>query len=220
MRLIGKYLPGRYRIIPNGVDNAFFASAVPPFDHYKDGKKNILFLGRLEKRKGLTYLLQAYALVKRQLPDTRLIIVGGEGGMRIPCQRFVEKEGLADVVFTGYAPNQDVPRYYRTADVYCAPNIGAESQGIVLLEAMAAGTPIAASNIEGFADVITHKTDGLLFPPRDVEALAAALVRMLKDQELREHLANNGHSTAQSYSWPHVTEQVLSYYRDIMAGGL
>jgi len=216
MRLVGKYLAGRYRIIPNGVDNSFFAANVPPMPRYMDAKKNILFLGRLEKRKGLTYLLQAYALVKRQKPDVRLIIVGGDGGMRIPCERYVEREGLSDVVFAGYVPNADVPRYYRTADVYCAPNTGAESQGIVLLEAMAAGTPIVASNIEGFADVVSHKSDGLLVPPQDVEALAAALLKVIQDQDLRESMGRAGAAKAERYSWEHVSQRVLDFYSEIL----
>ncbi len=212
LRLVGKYFPGRYRILPSGVDYGFFAAEVPPIPKYIDHKRNILFLGRLEKRKGLPYLLEAYALLKQEMPHTRLIVIGGDGGMRQACERYVEVKGLEDVVFTGYVPDEELPRYYRTADVYCAPNTGAESLGIVLLEAMAAGTPIVASHIEGFADVLTHKREGMLVPPRDGEALAVALKRVLSDAALREEMGKQGARTAQRYSWDRQSREVLAFY--------
>ena len=218
LRLIGKYFAGRYRIIPSGVDYAFFAAEVPPIPKYIDHKRNILFLGRLEKRKGLPYLLEAYALLKKEMPDTRLIVVGGDGGLRPACERYIRQKGLTDVVFTGYVPDGELPRYYKTADVYCAPNTGAESLGIVLLEAMAAGTPIVASEIDGFADVLTDGREGLLVPPRDGEALAAALHRLLSDAALREEMGKQGGKTAQPYGWERISARVLDYYEAVANG--
>ena len=182
-----------------------------------DGKRNILFLGRLEKRKGLPFLLQAYSMLKLQMPDIRLIVVGGDGGLREVCERYVHKEKLADVIFAGYVSDADKPRYFKTADVYCAPNTGAESLGIVLLEAMAAGTPTVASNIEGFADVLTHEQEGLLAPPRNAEALAAALHRLLADDAAREEMGKQAGRTAQRYSWDRMAGLVLDYYEETMA---
>src|SRR5574341_1221171 len=101
LRLIGKHFACRYRIIPNGVDCSFFSKA-EPIGEFMDGKRNILFLGRLEKRKGLPFLLEAYARLKQGMPDTRLIVVGGDGGLRGVCERYVEQNNLADVVFTGF----------------------------------------------------------------------------------------------------------------------
>jgi phosphatidylinositol alpha-mannosyltransferase len=212
LRLVGKYFADRYRIIPSGVDYAFFAAEVPPIPKYIDHKRNILFLGRLEKRKGLPYLLEAYAQLKPELPNTRLIVVGGDGGLRPACERFVRDKRLEDVVFTGYVPDEDVPRYYKTADVYCAPNTGAESLGIVLLEAMAAGAPIVASHIEGFADVLTDGQEGLLAPARDGAALAERLHALLTDGPRREQMGKQGAKTAQRYSWERLSGEVLDYY--------
>jgi len=216
LRLIGKYLPGRYRIIPNGVDTSFFGADSLPIPKYMDHKQNILFLGRLEKRKGLPYLLQAYAKVKQEMPQTRLIIVGGDGGMRAGCERYVQENGLSDVVFTGYIANGEVPRYYRTADIYCAPNTGAESQGIVLLEALAAGRPIVASNIEGFADVLTNSASGRLVTPRDSDALAEGLIRALSDHQFREAANIEGPALAQDYSWERISDRILDYYQEVV----
>src|SRR5207245_973913 len=134
LRLIGKHFASRYRVIPNGVECSFFSQA-SPINEFMDGKRNILFLGRLEKRKGLPFLLEAFALLKSDMPDTRLIVVGGDGGLRAACDRYIARTGLTDVVFTGYVPEREKPSYFKTAHVYCAPNTGGESMGIILLEA-------------------------------------------------------------------------------------
>ncbi len=216
LRLIGKHFASRYRIIPNGVDCSLFNEA-EPIKEYMDDKRNILFLGRLEKRKGLPFLLEAFARIKRDTPDTRLIVVGGDGGLRAVCERYIEQNRLADVVFTGYVAEEDKPSYFKTAHVYCAPNTGGESMGIILLEAMAAGTPIVASAIEGFADVITGGRDGLLAPARDSEALSEALKRLLSDQALREKMGARAAKTARLYDWNKVSARILSYYEEAIA---
>lgn len=216
LKLIGKHFPGRYRIIPSGVDTAPFTEALP-MPRFMDHKRNILFLGRLEKRKGLPFLLEAFAEVKRQAPDTRLLIAGQDGGLRSVCERYVQTEELEDVVFLGRVPEEEKVRYFRTADIFCAPNTGAESLGIVLLEAMAAGAPIVASYIEGFADVLKHGKEGLLVPPRDSNALAGALLKLLASDTMREELGRNGARAAQKYAWPVIAERVLAYYEEAAA---
>lgn len=211
-RLISLHFPDRYEIIPNGVDYPQFAAPVPPFEKYRDGKLNVLFLGRLEKRKGLPYLLEAFALLKARMPDTRLIIVGGDGGMLGVCESFVQRARLKDVVFAGYAHDEDLPRYYQTADVFCAPNTGNESFGLILLEAMAAGTPVVASGIEGFSYVVNDGEDGLLVPPRDSVALTEALVQLLSDPDRRREMGHAGQAKAEAFSWENISEQVLAFY--------
>ncbi len=218
LKMIGRYFADRYHIIPNGIDYPHFASEVPPIPRYIDNKRNILFLGRQEKRKGLPYLLEAYARLKRERPDIRLIVVGPDGGMRAACERYIRLQQLEDVVFTGFVPYEELPRYYKTADVYCAPNTGHESFGIVLLEAMAAGTPIVASDIGGFPEVLEDGGEGLLVPPRDADALAAAVDRLLSDAALREQMGRAGTLRAERYAWEHVSAQVLDYYRTVTNG--
>src|SRR5438552_15428353 len=145
---ISRYFPGDYEIIPNGVDVDFFASA-KPFPEYRDGKTNILFVGRVEPRKGATYLMRAYAKLKQRYPETRLIIVG-RGPEVGDLREFVHREHVADVLFAGRVSEVEKARFYKTADVFCAPSTGQESFGIVLLEAMAAGTAVVASDIHGY----------------------------------------------------------------------
>jgi phosphatidylinositol alpha-mannosyltransferase len=165
----------------------------------------------------LPFLLEAYAKLKPEMPETRLIVAGGDGGLRAACERYVVQNRLADVVFLGYVSDEDKARYFKTADVYCAPNTGAESLGIVLLEAMAAGTPVVASWIEGFADLIRDEQEGLLAAPRDSEALAAALKRMLSDDAMREEMGKAAGRTAQAFSWERMSAQVLDFYEETVA---
>ncbi|MCX6022492.1 MAG: glycosyltransferase family 4 protein [Chloroflexi bacterium] len=215
MQFASYYFPGYYNIIPNGIDLDRCSGAAAPFPEYQDGKFNILFLGRMEKRKGLKHLLRAYAQVKPLVPESRLIIVG-DGGLRQQYEQSVAASGLQDVVFTGYVPDEDVPRYYRTADVFCAPATGGESFGIVLLEAMAGGTPIIASDIEGYASVLTHGQEGLLTPPKDETALAKAILAMHGDPEGRRRMGEAGRLNAPQYSWEHIATRLLAYYERLL----
>jgi phosphatidylinositol alpha-mannosyltransferase len=218
LKLIGKYFAGRYRIITSGIDYGFYAAEVPPMPQFMDDKRNILFVGRQEPRKGLTHLLEAFAIVKRDMPRTRLIVVGPDGGLRGVCLRYIQQNHLEDVVFTDYVSTEDLPRYYRTGDVFCAPNTGHESLGLIILEAMAAGLPIVASRIQGFEDVLEDGVHGVLVPPRDSEALAEALKRMLSDAGMRETMGRAGAGRARDYSWDEQSARVLQYYEDAANG--
>lgn len=218
MNYASKYVPGQYEIIPNGVDIGRFTPDVTPMEKFCDGKQNILFLGRLEHRKGLKYLLEAYQQVKQEIPDSRLIVAGPGTRLRKGYDRWIKRNHLEDVVFVGYISEEDKPRYFKTADIYCAPSTGHESQGIVLLEGMAVGTPIVASNIEGYAGVITHGQEGLLVPPKNSSELAKALIFLLKDKSLRQQMGAKGRATAEQYSWERIARKVVDFYTSVIAG--
>ncbi len=216
MEFASKYVPGYYNIIPNGVDLEHFSPDVSPIDRFCDGKINILFVGRLEKRKGLSYLLKAYQRVKGEIPDSRLIIVGPGIRLRHKCEKQVRRSGLEDVIFTGHVDYDELPRYYKTADIFCAPATGRESFGIILLEAMAVGKPIVASNVGGYANIVSHGVDGLLVPPKDDKELAQALVSLMIDEPLRQRMGAMGKRKAQDYSWEHLAKKILNYYLRIL----
>ena len=213
---VNKYFPADYNIIPNGVDTEHFSPNVAPIDDFCDGKLNILFVGRLEKRKGADYLLKAYQRVKRVFPNSRLIIVGPGTRLRSKYEKRVKQSGLEDVVFIGYTSYDELPRYYKTADVFCAPATGWESFGIILLEAMAVGKPVVASNIDGYASIVTHGAEGLLVPPKDDERLAQALITLLTDETLRQQMGARGILKAAEYDWKHVALQVLAHYTEVL----
>jgi phosphatidylinositol alpha-mannosyltransferase len=214
-QFISRYFPGDYRIIPNGVSLKKFQSQVAPFPQYMDGKRNILFVGRFEKRKGAKYLLRAIPYIRERHPQTRFLFVG-EGRLRRGFQRFVEKHGWQDVIFTGYVPDEEKWRYFASADVYCSPAIGAESMGVVLLEAMASGTPVVASNITGYRTVINHGIDGLLTTPRDSEELGWAISQLLEHESLLQMFIQAGKQKAFDYAWPRVAQHILDYYNELI----
>jgi phosphatidylinositol alpha-mannosyltransferase len=217
MEFVRGYLPGYYNIIPNGVDLDHFSPDVAPIDKFCDGKLNILFVGRLEKRKGLNFLLEAFKQVKQEIPDSRLIIVGPGTRLRRKYEKQVVRSSLKDVIFAGFVSYDELPRYYKTADVFCAPATSKESFGIILLEAMAMGKPIVASNIGGYAGVVTHGVEGLLVPPRDVGMLAQALISLLTDPSLRQEIGAKGRAKALEYSWEQIAQRVLNYYMRVLS---
>jgi len=210
-RYVNNTFPGDYEIIPNGIDFKHFSTNVAPMPQYQDGKINILFVGRLEKRKGLRYLLEAYGKLKWDLPNIRLIVVG-PGNPDKESYRVMSSQNLQDVEFVGRVSYDDLPRYYASADIFCSPATGAESFGIVLLEAMSAGKPVVASDIEGFRGVMTHGEQGLLVPKKDSNALAEALRMLACDPELRRKLGGNGNRLAEEYRWEVVAGRVEAYY--------
>ncbi len=212
MRYVNKYFPAEYTIIPNGIDTHHFNNHIVPFDDYLDGKINILFVGRMEKRKGFDYLWKAYRLVKQEIPDSRLIVVGPGVRLRNKYEKRISRAHLDDVVFTGYAPYADLPRYYKTADIVCFPNTGWESFGVVLLEAMSVGKPIVASAIDGFTSVFTDGVEGIAVPPRDVNKLAEALFKLIRDEQLRREMGARGKPKAQQYDWSLLAKRVLDFY--------
>ncbi|MFA5308591.1 MAG: glycosyltransferase family 4 protein [Dehalococcoidales bacterium] len=209
---VNKYFPSEYTIIPNGVDTHHFSNGVKPFEQFDGSKTNILFVGRLEKRKGFDYLLEAYRLVKKEVPDCRIIQVGPGVRLRKKYEKRISQHGITDVNFTGYATYSDLPRYYKTADIVCFPNTGWESQGIVLLEAMAVGKPIVASNIDGFTAVLSDGVEGITVPPRESEQLAAAILKLIRDKQLREQMGARGKPKAMQYDWTVLAKKVLDYY--------
>ena len=212
MDYVNKHYPCTYDIIPNGIELADFRPDLEPLPQFMDGKINLLFVGRMEKRKGLEYLLKAYSLIKPDCPDCRLIIVGPGTRSREKYEKMVAEAELADVVFAGNVDYKILPRYYRTADIFCAPATGHESFGIILLEAMATGTPVVASRISGYASVLTNEHDGLLVPPKQEVPLAQAIARLMKEPSLRHQLGHRGIQTSSIYGWESVSRRVMDYY--------
>ncbi len=199
-------------------DAARFAAAdIDPVAEFDDGRPNVLFVGRLEPRKGFPHLLKAYPQIKRAVPDVRLLVVGAYS--EEDKARLIEGIGtnaLQDVHWIGRVSAQDLPRYYRTATIFCAPSTGGESFGIVLLEAMAAGAPIVASGIAGYRSVMQAGVQGRFVPPEDEPALAEAIIHLLGDPEARSSMAVRGRETAAQYDWSVVAPRVLSYYQELL----
>ena len=210
---VARYFPGDYAVIPNGIDPQRFRPEVTPaagIAHPQ--RRTILFVGRLEERKGLSTLLDAYQLLRQVRADCQLVVVG-DGALRRGYERRVEEEGIPDVRFCGFIPEQEKPGYLTAADIYCAPNTGKESFGVILLEAMASGRPVVATAIDGFRQVLTEGREGLLVPPGDDGAMATALARLLDHPEQRLEMGRAGRAAAVGYAWPLVADRVLEVYQ-------
>ena len=213
---VSHYFPGDYRVVPNGVDLARFSQGLGPLPQFRDGKLNLLFVGRLEKRKGLGILLRAYVQLKQRIPQLRLIVVG-DGRMRKGYESYIEAHNIPDIVMAGYVSPDELPRYHASADIFCAPNTGKESFGIVLLEAMAAGLPVVATDIPGFTQVVSPGRHGILVRRDDAVSLASAINLLADDPGLRARLGAEGRATAASYSWDRVVDQVVQVYEESLS---
>jgi phosphatidylinositol alpha-mannosyltransferase len=193
------------------VDVERFQRAVP-LTRWRDGQRNILFVGRFEPRKGVLELLKAFRILRRSgQEDVRLLLVGG-GPQEREARRYVATRRLQNVHFLGRVSDDERNQLFRSADIYCSPATGRESFGIVLLEAMAAGAPIVASDIHGYKGVVRRGREALLVPPKDPEALAEALATILDDPALAAAMAEAGPRRAEEFSWPRVTAKVDEYY--------
>jgi len=199
------------RVIPNGIDTGTYRPGLSPIRHLRDDHVNILFVGRLEKRKGLGDLLRGYQFMKARVPRTRLIIVG-DGPLRGQVESFIARRRLPDVVMAGYVPDTVLPRYYCSADIFCAPATGSESFGIVLLEAMATRLPVVATEVPGYMSVLEPGRDSLTVRPKSWAELGAALVILARDGELRRRMGDSGLQKALRYSWESVAAQVVEVY--------
>jgi phosphatidylinositol alpha-mannosyltransferase len=209
---IGRYFQGDYRIVPNGIDGARFRPNLPPLPELcVEGVATILFVGRMEQRKGLPILLAAYAQLRRRQAGCRLLVVG-DGPMRWAYERQCEANGVPDVTFLGHLPGDVLPRVYAGSDIFCSPATGRESFGIVLLEAMASGLPVVASAIPGFSQVVEAGGDGLLVPPGKPEGFTRALETLLADPGLRRTMARRGIEKARRYDWRVVVDGILDVY--------
>jgi phosphatidyl-myo-inositol alpha-mannosyltransferase len=203
------------RIVPNGCDVDLFAKAESAGD-LPPGRR-LLWVGRLDPQKGFGVAVQAFGRLAADFADL-VFVVAGDGRDRGAV------DGLAPdvrsrVVMLGNVPHERLPRYHASADVFVAPALGQESFGIVLVEAMAAGLPIVASDIPGYREVVRAGVEGLLVPPGDPSALAVGLRRLLTDATLSQALGAAGRKRAERFRWPVVIEQIESAYHDARAGG-
>jgi phosphatidylinositol alpha-mannosyltransferase len=211
---ISQYFEGEYHIVPNGIDRTRFHPGLEAVAELRSpGKATVLFVGRMEQRKGLPTLLDAYARLRRRRSDARLVVVG-DGPMRWAYERQCEANGVPDVSFLGHVSAELLPRIYASADIFCSPALRGESFGIVLLEAMSSGVPVIASSIPGYRQVVSDGDDGLLVPPRRPDDWSRALESLLLHPELRRSMGANGVRKARRYDWRVVADGILGVYAE------
>jgi len=212
LKYVQRHLKSEFEILPNGIDLNRFSPQGDKIEWMNDGMFNILFVGRLERRKGIVYLLNAFARVKKELPNVRLVIAGPGVALKPRLKSIIASRKIKDVVFLGKVSDEDLPKYYRSADLFCAPATGRESFGIVLLEAMASGTPVVATAIDGYQNVITDGRNGVLARRKNDKDLAEKLISTIKNDRQLVTLRENGLQDVKQYSWEVVCSNLIKVY--------
>jgi phosphatidylinositol alpha-mannosyltransferase len=203
-----RFFGGEYRVIPNGVDLDGPPSGPKP----ESEELRILFVGRPEERKGLPVLLSAFGALVHHFP-VRLTLIGTARDELEPYVADPEVGERIDAL--GRVPRGELWRRLHDADVLCAPSLSGESFGMVLIEAFAAGTPVVASEIAGYQDVVTDGEDGVLVPPADPQRLAEELQRMHVDPARRERMGVTARENAKRYAWPRIADELEEVYEQV-----
>lgn len=198
-------------VIPNGIDISKFNPKIPPALSFKDKKVTILFVGRIEKRKGLLYLLKAFAILEKKYPEKIRLLIVGDGPEKEKCLSFVGKGKLKNVIFLG-EKKENLASFYNSADVFCAPSTFGESFGIVLLEAMACQKPVVAFANEGYKEFLKNKKGGILVKNKNYFELAKALEILIKNEKLRKKMGKIALKEAKEYSFEKIAQKVLEFY--------
>ncbi len=207
-------------VVPMGVDTRLFSkkSVKTRFNKYKN-KKIILFVGRLNEQKGVDYLIKAMASVNKKIKNSRLLIIG-EGEYSNKLKRIVESLGLENVEFLGAKNQNELIDYYNLADVFVLPSvtsrIGTEGLGLVLLEAMACGTPVIGTNTGGIPTIIKNNENGLLIKEKNEDELAKGIIKILSDKRLSQKLSKNGMNFVRNnYSWEIIAKKFDNLYKKL-----
>lgn len=205
------------RIIPNGIRLEDYrptssAKVVPK----SNAKKTIVYVGRLERRKGVRYLLLAYAALREQYKDVCLVLAG-DGKLRDSLEALVKKYDIPDVSFRGFVSEEEKIKLMQSADIYCSPALYGESFGIVLLEAMAAGTIVICGDNPGYASVMTERGRLSLVNPRDTISFAERLALFLQDEDLRKLWKKWAKTHVAQFEYKKVVDQYEQAYRDALA---
>jgi phosphatidylinositol alpha-mannosyltransferase len=209
-----RFYGGRYRVIPNGVTVPESLELIPAAPVTPERPLQIAFVGQAVERKGLPVLLRAFEALREHVP-AELKIVGATPEEVEPLLL----DGREGITVLGKVDDETKVAALRAADVLAAPSLGGESFGMVLTEAFAAGTPVVASDIAGYRDVVRDGVDGVLVPRGDAAALGEALRSLALDPGRRDALAHAAAESAQEYAWPRVAAQVLETYEDAIAVG-
>ena len=203
-------------VIPNGIDGQKYANAKVNSE-YSNGH-TVGFIGRIEEpRKGLKVLIDSLSIVARFIPDVQFLVAGP--GDSNEFTKKLNPQLKSRIKFLGLLSNEEKERFLKSIQIYVAPNTGSESFGIILTEALSAGTAVVASDIPAFKAVLENGEAGELFKNEDSADLAKVLVALLRDDEKRKRLGENGRLSAQKYDWQVVAEQIENVYEMAIAGG-
>jgi len=213
-------IPNKVRVIPNGIDLEEFRDVPNPKEFKEryelEQSKTVITIGRLSKTKGFQHLIQATPKIIRAFPEAKIVIIGPDIGYGHELVKLAKELGVKKhIIFTGPLTRYALKEALGVADIFACPSIY-EPFGMVILEAMAAGKPIVASNSGGVADMVNHNETGLLVEKCDANQLALAIIKLLKDQRLAEKLSMNSKNEVKKYSWRIIAEKTKSIYEEAL----
>ena len=207
------------KVIPMGVDDSIFNPNMKyniKKSYNVEGHYLILFVGRLSEEKGVAYLIEAMPEILKEIPNISLMIIG-DGPEKNNLEELVKRLNLAkNIIFRGWIPNKDLNKVYRNADIFVLPSLR-EGLPVVLLEAMACGTPVVASKVGGIPDIIKNGENGFLIEPKNSKEFADKIIRLLLDEKLKQKFSEEGLKIVQKrFSWNVVVEKFVEIYRDLL----
>lgn len=195
-------------LVPNGVDLKKFK----PKTHPANEHPTIFYVGRLERRKGVKYLVLAFEKLLEQLPDAQLVL-GGEGPDKEKLEELIEERGIKNITFLGYLTDEEKISWLQRADLFCSPALYGESFGIVLLEALACGAPIVAGDNPGYASVLTERGLSSLVDPKDTDEFARRLELFLTDKEFAKLWKKWAKDYVKQFDYPQIVDSYETLYR-------
>jgi phosphatidyl-myo-inositol alpha-mannosyltransferase len=211
---VAAHIPGDYEIVPNAIDVERFRRPRPRPAAFAHGRRHVVYVGRLEPRKGVDVLIRAMAEVTRGAPDVTLVIAG-DGPLRADLEALAAQVGVA-AIFAGRVADDELPAYFQSADIVCSPARGGESFGIVLLEAMACAKPVVASRIAGYEALVGPLECARLAAPGDSDAFAREISWLLESDDRRQTLGQRGAAAAREFDAEAIGRRLTGIYRSVM----
>jgi phosphatidylinositol alpha-mannosyltransferase len=210
--LIEKMLDRTPVVIPNGIDVNVFGTTSEKIPQFCDGKVNVFFIGRADRRNGIDVLIRAFLSGIKKFKNMRLIIAGG--GPYMPMyKKMVPKEHDDDIVFVG-SIHKERPAYYNTADIHVFPAEIA-TFSITVLEGLAAGKPVISTDMASFKEIMTDGKEGFLVPYGNVALLEEKILLLARDEKLRESMGRAARKRGEECSWEHITDRIIAFYQDV-----
>ena len=207
-------------VIPNGVDVDKFKNLPDPqsmISQYSLKKSRVaLFVGRIEKKKGIQYLLRAAPKIASEFPDFKILLVGPDWGYQKELKKIAKSTKIENmVIFAGQLNELDLLKAYNLSEFSILPSLG-EATGLTILESMAAGKPIVASRLPTISEFVKHGQNGILFEPGDPEKLANSIISLMSNQKLREKLIQNGKIISEQRDWSKIVKMITDIYKMII----
>lgn len=206
-------------VIPNGIDLSLYIDLekdkIRASLKFLDNEKIIIYVGRLDKIKGVEYLIKSMRIIVEKKPNVKLLLIG-DGSERTKLENLSNRLNLQkNIIFMGFLPNKTIPKYMIVSDIFVLPSLS-ESFGIVNIEAMYCSLPIVATNVGGIPEIVVNEINGFLVEPKNPHQIAEKVILLLKDNKLRDKVSKYNRENAKEYSWEKVVDKLEEVYKSVI----